>query len=365
MTGMASGTTPSPVQGHTQRPRNSASGPKRHSGWVDPAAGKVRLGEWAERWYGTTAALRPTTRRDYRKLLDLEILPTFAAAPIASIDALAVREWLAALAAGGLGPKRAGKARAVLSQVLASAVEGGKLSRNVAAGVKPPKLQRAEMCFLDAGQVEALAEAIDPRYVTLIRFGAYSGLRPSELTALKVGRLDLLRGTVRVVEAATEVDGRLHWGGVKTHEARTVRLPRSITDELAAHLAIRPHDPEDLVFPAPLGGPMRWSKWTKRYFKPAALTAGLPERLRLYDLRHTCASLLIREGATVKAVQAQLGHATASITLDTYGHLFPDELDQLAGRLEAARAAALDARAAGVWPHSGPTVVPLGKGAGR
>ena len=119
------------------------------------------------------------------------------------------------------------------------------------------------------------------------------------------------------------------------------------------------------MFPAPLGGPMRWSKWTRRYFKPAALAAGLPERLRLYDLRHTCASLLIREGATVKAVQAQLGHATASITLDTYGHLFPDELDQLAGRLEAARAAALDARAAGVWPHSGPTVVSLGKGAGR
>ena len=89
---------------------------KRHSGWVDPAAGKVRLGEWAERWYGTTAALRPTTRRDYRKLLDLEILPTFAAAPIASIDTLAVREWLAALAARGLGPKRAGKARAVLSR---------------------------------------------------------------------------------------------------------------------------------------------------------------------------------------------------------------------------------------------------------
>jgi integrase len=342
---------------------------KRHSGWVDPAAGKVRLGEWAERWYGTTAALRPTTRRDYRKLLDLEILPTFAAAPIASIDTLAVREWLAAMAARGLGPKRAGKARAVLSQLLDAAVEGGKLSRNVAAGVKPPKVQRAEMCFLDAGQVEALAEAIDPRYATVIRFGAYSGLRPSELTALKVGRLDLLRGTVRVVEAATEVDGRLHWGGVKTHEARTVRLPRSITDELAARLSGRPHGPEDLVFPAPLGGPMRWSKWTKRYFKPAALAAGLPERLRLYDLRHTCASLLIREGATVKAVQAQLGHATASITLDTYGHLFPDELDQLAGRLEAARAEALEARRAGgpprAWPQSGPTVVPFSKGAGQ
>jgi integrase len=166
---------------------------KGNNAWVDPAAGTVRLGEWAERWYATTAALRPTTRRDYRKLLDLEILPTFAAAPIASIDALAVREWLAALAAGGLGPKRVGKARAVLSQLLDAAVEGGKLSRNVAAGVKPPKVQCAEMCFLDAGQVEALADAIDPRYATLIRFGAYSGLRPSELTALKVGRLVLNR----------------------------------------------------------------------------------------------------------------------------------------------------------------------------
>jgi integrase len=213
---------------------------KGNNAWVDPAAGKVRLGEWAERWYATTAALRPTTRRDYRKLLDLEILPTFAAAPIASIDALAVREWLAALAAGGLGPKRVGKARAVLSQLLDAAVEGGKLSRNVAAGVKPPKVQRAEMCFLDACQVEALADAIDPRYATLIRFGAYSGLRPSELTALKVGRLDMLRGTVRVVEAATEVDGRLHWGGVKTHEARTVRLPgRSPTSWLPTSPASR------------------------------------------------------------------------------------------------------------------------------
>jgi integrase len=153
---------------------------------------------------------------------------------------------------------------------------------------------------------------------------------------------------------------------VKTHEARTVRLPRSITDELAAHLASQSHGPDDLAFPAPLGGPMRWSKWTRRYFKPAALTVGLPERLRLYDLRHTCASLLIREGANVKAVQAQLGHATASITLDTYGHLFPDELDQLASRLEAARAEALEARqAARVWPQSGPTVVQLSEGAGQ
>jgi hypothetical protein len=72
--------------------------------------------------------------------------------------------------------------------------------------------------------------------------------------------------------------------------------------------------------------------------------APLPDRLRFYDLRHTCASLLIAQGASVKAVQAQLGHATASITIDTYGHLFPSEMDTLGDRLELVRDAAVTRR---------------------
>ena len=96
------------------------------------------------------------------------------------------------------------------------------------------------------------------------------------------------------------------------------------------------------------------------------VAVGLPATLRFYDLRHTAASLLIREGASVKAVQRQLGHATASITLDTYGHLFPDELDALATRLEDLHGRALEARrAAGVWPHGGPDILTLREGAGR
>ena len=252
-----------------------------------------------------------------------------------------MREWLAGLVGGGLSAKRARKAHQVLAQVLDAAVDGGKLARNVAAGVKLPKVQRREMHFLDAVQVEQLADAIDPRYPTLVRVAAYTGLRPCELVALRVGRLDLLRGTVRVTEAAPEVAGRLEWGGVKTHEARTVRLPRFLCEQLGAYLADRPHAADDLVFTAPLGGPLRESKFVPGYFKPAVRAVGLPPTLRFYDLRHTAASLLIREGASVKAVQKQLGHATASITLDTYGHLFPDELDALAGRLEDARADAL------------------------
>jgi Phage integrase family len=96
--------------------------------------------------------------------------------------------------------------------------------------------------------------------------------------------------------------------------------------------------------------------------QPGVRAAGLPEGLRLYDLRHTCASLLIAQGASVKAVEAQLGHATASITLDTYGHLFPSELEALADRLERARATALAGRAR---TQRGPAVVTLTEAAGR
>jgi hypothetical protein len=108
---------------------------------------------------------------------------------------------------------------------------------------------------------------------------------------------------------------------------------------------------------------LRESKWVPGYFKPAARVAGFPATLRFYDLRHSCASLLIREGASVKAVQKQLGHATASITLDTYGHLFPDELDALAERLEDLRGRALAARAASeVSPQRRPAVAALDGG---
>jgi integrase len=224
----------------------------------------------------------------------------------------------------------------VLSQILAAGVEGGRIARNPAAGVRLPRIVRRDMHFLSARQVEDLIAAIDPRYRLLVRFAAYTGLRAGELVALRVRHLNLLRGRCEVDESATEVDGRLVWGPTKTYARRTVPLPRFLCDQLAAYLAERPHGPDDLVFTAPHGGPLREQKFVAGLFKPAVARAGLPHRLRFHDLRHTCASLLIAQGASVKAVQAQLGHASATVTLDRYGHLFPDELQLLADRLQEA-----------------------------
>jgi integrase len=149
------------------------------------------------------------------------------------------------------------------------------------------------------------------------------------------------------------------WGATKTHERRTVRLPRFLCEQLGAYLAGRSHARGDLVFTMPQGGPLREPKFAERYFKPAALTAGLPAALRVHDLRHTCASLLIREGASIKAVQHHLGHKSASITLDRHGHLFPEESDHLTHRLDR-----LHAQAAGYPACTDASIATVGQGKG-
>jgi integrase len=246
---------------------------KLRGAYVDPAAGKVNFGEWAERWYKTTAGLKPSTRHTYRQLLDYQILPTFEKATLAGVDMLLVREWLAALVEAELSPSRIRNAHQVLSQVLTTAVEANRLARNPAKGVRLPRIVRREMHFLTAAQVEQLAAAITMPFPLLVRFDAYTGLRAGELAALRVGRLDLLRGACEVVESATEVDNKLVWGVTKTYERRRVRLPRFLCEQVGIYLADRPHAPDDLVFTMLQGGPLRGAE-----VRGAVLQAGRPCR---------------------------------------------------------------------------------------
>jgi integrase len=119
------------------------------------------------------------------------------------------------------------------------------------------------------------------------------------------------------------------------------------------------------VFAGPRGGPLDRNHFAAEHLKPALRAAGLPTAFRMYDLRHTCASLLAAEGWTPNEVAAQLGHADAAITLRVYTHLFPDRRAALVDRLDGARAAALEAFRAGAWPQRDPAVVPLTGRAGQ
>jgi integrase len=91
-----------------------------------------------------------------------------------------------------------------------------------------------------------------------------------------------------------------------------------------------------LVFTASEGGPLRHANFYKRIWRPARQAACVPDGLRIHDLRHTCAALLIAQGASPKAIQAHLGHSSIQVTFDRYGHLFPEDLEDLAARLDAA-----------------------------
>jgi integrase len=140
------------------------------------------------------------------------------------------------------------------------------------------------------------------------------------------------RRRIRVEEAATEVRGRLVFGTPKTHEARTVIVPRYVIERIEPLLANR--GPDDFVFTAPRGGPLRANNFRRRAFNPAVKrTGGIPD-LVPHDLRDTAASLVISAGASIKTVQRMLGHASAKVTLDIYGGLFEEDLETLADRLE-------------------------------
>lgn len=243
-----------------------------------------------------------------------------------------MRSWQTQLRDEGLSAASVRQARQVLSAALEVAVADGLIVRNPAAVVKPPKVRPRRQQFLTADQVETFAEACEeqqPGAGAVVYFLAWSGLRWGEAVALRWENVDVKRRRVEVKVSATEVSGRLEWGSPKTHEERTVILPQFVIDRLGSH------GPSDsLVFSAPRGGPLRNSNFRKSVWDPAVKACGMPEDLVPHDLRDTAASLMIASGASIKAVQRALGHASAAMTLDTYGGLFEDDLEDLADRME-------------------------------
>jgi integrase len=198
------------------------------------------------------------------------------------------------------------------------------------------------MLFLSAEEVERLASAIRDPYATLVYLLAYGGLRWGEAAALRRRRCQLARSRIEVAESLAEVRGTLHFGPTKTHRRRLVTIPGFLRDSMAEHLDQHvPDTPDALVFTSPEGLPLRNSNFRRRIWHPAVERADLPKGLRIHDLRHTCVSLLIAQGAHPKAAQIHLGHSSITVTMDRYGHLFPSELETLAAALDDMRARAL------------------------
>lgn len=308
---------------------------KARGEWADPRLARTTYRVWAEQWMATTVHLKPKTTAGYEGLLRTQILPTFGDNHLGRIDPLEVKAWIADKVAAGQSPSRIRQAYRVFSATMKAAVEAGYLVKTPCVGVKLPRLPKTHVRFLEGAQVETLVAATDEHYRTLIYLLAYGGLRWGEAVALRRRHCELLRSRLRVVDSLAEVKGELHFGPTKTHAQRFVTVPGFLRDRLAEHLAARPADPDALVFVDTKGGPVRHTPFWYRTWAPArAALPGELAQLKVHELRHTCAALLIAKGAHVKAIQEHLGHSTITVTMDLYGHLFPDEKDRLAAALE-------------------------------
>jgi integrase len=126
-------------------------------------------------------------------------------------------------------------------------------------------------------------------------------------------------------------------GPLKTASSyRAVPLAATVGDALAAHLARWPAHPDlGVIFTNAHGGPVQQFPFGQ-VWETARRKAGVPEWATPHDMRHFFASALIRSGASVKVIQARLGHSSAKTTLDVYGHLFADEEDRTRSAVDAA-----------------------------
>lgn len=303
--------------------------------YIDFRQGRTTVLDLYEEWEPTTVVAEKT-RYNRKSTWRNHLLPQWGERPVSTIKKTEVQAWITE-------SHRNGTSRAVLQQALAMtrllfrhAVETERILVNPAAGVKLPPREEVERPILTMPQVQALAEAAGEHYSTLILTLAKTGLRFGEASALRVMDVDLGRSRLEVRKAFSDVGGRLVEGPPKTGATRSVGFPSHLREGIERHTAYK--DPTDRVFTTVAGYLLRNENFRSRIFTKAreeastVLGSPLPP-VTVHDLRHTAASLAISSGANVKVLQRMLGHATADMTLNRYGHLFESDLDSVATRM--------------------------------
>jgi integrase len=288
--------------------------------WVDPRGGSLSLGEVAAKWLEANPAKRTNTwaTDEIGVRVHLKSLASRRIRSVTQPDVQAlVNAWSEAAA-----PRTVKRQYGVLAAVFAYAVAADWLARSPCRNIKLPSVTSTRRRQLDPAQVAALAEAMDTRYRPMVWLGAVLGWRWEEVAGLKVGALDLLRGTVTVAETnIRDAKGRPVSGQPKSRASgRTVSVPAALGDLLAAHMAERgltAADGERLLFEAPGGGPLRYANWRNRVWLPAAKAAEL-EGAGFHDLRRATATVMVAAGVDIKTAQERLGHSDPRLTLAIY-----------------------------------------------
>jgi integrase len=310
--------------------------------FVEPC--RQTLAEYLGSWLDTTKSLSVAERtlEDYRTRLNRDVIPALGSIRLDRLALQDVQQLYASLSSRELSARTVRYTHAILKQALEQAVISGILFRNPAHHAVLPKQRHTEMKVLSHQQISRfLVVTESSSFHALWSVLLLGGLRPSEALALRWSDLDGNRLHVsRALKKGTKDSYSI--GTTKTDRSRrVVILPDATLRALREHRAQQAaqilaagslYERNDLVFTNSVGRPIDLSK-VRRCFKSALKEAGLPQ-VRLYDCRHSHATLLLSVGENPKIVSERLGHTTVSMTLNTYSHVLPDMQQATAERID-------------------------------
>ena len=285
--------------------------------YVDPRAGRTTVAEYARAW-ADSQPWRPSTRRRVELDLRVHVLPVLGHRPIADVRPSEVQGLVKGLGER-LSPNTVRTVYACVRGLFRAAALDRVIATSPCVRIALPSPVSKHLTIPPVELVWALAAALPARWAAVPIVVAGIGLRPGEVLGLDVADVDFLRQTVTVRQQVTE---KRVLGPLKTPASyRTVPLPAVVGEELSRHLAAEGRR-AGLFFPAADGRPALLNTFTVAWRRATAAHGATG--LRLHDLRHCYASFLIADGQSVKTVQKRMGHASAMVTLDVYGHLLPD-----------------------------------------
>ena len=331
----------------------------RRGRYANPNDARRKFKDVADMWLRSKNNVSEGVKARYECELRVYVNPKWADVTIGSITHDDIARWVGELSTGEypaelrwrqspkpLSPRSVKSiVKVVFAGVLDYAVKVRYLIENPAREVQVPKPEYKDLVFLNIHEIEALADAAEtvgrPIDGLIIRFQSYVGMRINETFALQVGDVDLKKRQIRVRRTWKNSAKTQRLGPPKSGRPRTVAFPKFLVKPLREITKGKPETA--YVFQAVKGGHINDHNWRRRVWRQAVEHAGLKdvEGLTPHSLRHSYAAIAIKAGADVKILQRQMGHSSASLTLDIYGFLFPERLGQVADAVDAERTAAI------------------------
>jgi len=303
---------------------------------------KKTVGEFLDQWLDTYAKTNtsPKTYYDYSGMIRRYLKPVIGHIPLKKLNPQMVQQLHASMYEKGLSARTVQYAHKILKHSLKHAVRWEMLARNVCDLVDSPKGKSKEMLALDINDVQKLLNATSgSTYGHIFHLAVYTGLRRGELLALRWCDVDLKSKNLSINQSLCTVRGN----GVITSNPKTsssrrqVSLPPSAAGLLKSIKATRMEQYEAIelewdesayIFLRPDGSPMRPDTVTHAFIR-IARELGFAD-VRFHDLRHTHATLMLKQGVHPKIVSERLGHASVNITMDTYSHVLPGMQEEAA-----------------------------------